>query len=238
MLKEAIEKIQQLSDWPKHLVIGGQDYINGNLKLVVPPARPAFELQTLTGLVDVLSAAPTSFTRGDWLAHVMSHTKVLVEAKQEDGYGRRARFADCSLQDGEQFPFNRFIDREAFVIGLQSRFVENDDSKALLKLTSSMTNEGATISEDDGVSQKVTIKQGVSLKDFQTVRPRWSLRPFRTFREVMQPSSEFVLRLKGEPGTVPQCALFEADGGHWKLDAVLAIKQWLEAKGLGLPVVA
>jgi hypothetical protein len=37
---------------------------------------------------------------------------------------------------------------------------------------------------------------------------------------------------------VPECALFEADGGKWKLDAVLTMKAWLEEKALGLPVVA
>ena len=39
-------------------------------------------------------------------------------------------------------------------------------------------------------------------------------------------------------GGVPECALFEADGGAWKLDAVLIIKHWLEEQALGLPVVA
>jgi hypothetical protein len=31
---------------------------------------------------------------------------------------------------------------------------------------------------------------------------------------------------------VPECALFEADGGTWKLDAVLTIKVWLEDRNL------
>lgn len=238
MLKEFVEKIQALSDWPKHIEIEGQSYINGNLKLIVPPALPVFQLMTLSGLVDLLAAAPDSFVREEWLVHVVSHERVVIEAKSDDAYGRRERFADCCLLDGEQFPCNRFLDREMFVIGLQSRFVENQDSKVLLKLTSSMSNDGAVLSEDDGVSQKVTTRQGVSLKDAQTVKPRWTLKPFRTFREIDQPASEFVLRLKGEPGTVPVCALYEADGGKWKLDAVLAIKAWLEAKALGLPVVA
>jgi len=39
-------------------------------------------------------------------------------------------------------------------------------------------------------------------------------------------------------GQVPTCALFEADGGRWKLDAVLASKQWLLGKNIGLNIVA
>lgn len=39
-------------------------------------------------------------------------------------------------------------------------------------------------------------------------------------------------------GGVPECALFEADGGKWKLDAVLTIKAWLEDQHLNIPVIA
>lgn len=55
---------------------------------------------------------------------------------------------------------------------------------------------------------------------------------------VLQPESEFIFRLRSQAGAIPECALFEADGGKWKLDAVLAIKAWLEQQQLGLPVVA
>jgi len=55
------------------------------------------------------------------------------------------------------------------------------------------------------------------------------LRPYRTFREIEQPASLFVLRLqKGRDGELPRAALFEADGGQWKLEACQAIKHWLD----------
>jgi hypothetical protein len=54
------------------------------------------------------------------------------------------------------------------------------------------------------------------------------LSPYRTFRELNQPESAFIFRMRGGgEGKAPQCALFEADGGKWKLDAVQAIKLWL-----------
>lgn len=238
MIEQAINRVVALAERPKTYVIDGKTYIDGSLKLLAPPASPGFTLHTLSGLVDLLGAQPSEFKTEDWLIHVVAHHRVVIEAKQDDGFERRPTLAVCSMEDGEPFPFNRFIDRETFVIGLQSRFVPNADSQALLKLTSSLSNDGAVISEDDGVSQKVTTKQGVTLKNTEIVRPWWSLKPFRTFREIEQPASEFVLRLKGEPGMVPACALFEADGGKWKLDAVLAIKSWLDSKNLGLPIVA
>ena len=238
MLKEAIDKIQALADWPKHLSIGGKDYINGsNLTLLTPPMATPFKLMTLSGLVDLLRASP--LVKDDWLLHVRSHGHVVVERRQDDGYGRRLCLATCELQDGEPFRFGQFIDREAFTIALLSRFVPGADCPELLRITSSIAAGATATSEDDGISQSVNMKAGVVLKELKTVKTRWTLQPFRTFREIEQPASEFVFRLRGgESAEVPSCALFEADGGKWKLDAVLAIKAWLEAKNLGLPVVA
>lgn len=239
MISDAIEKIQELvENTEHHLSISGRDYITGEWTEVVPPSLAPFSLRTLTGLVDVLKAAPDSFHPEEWIVHVLNPTKVAVEAKRDDQYGRRAVFASCELLAADPYPVGRFLDREAFVIGLLTQFVENDDLKSLLRLTSSMSTDGAMLSEDDGVSQKVTIKGGIALKQMETVRPRWTLQPYRTFREIEQPVSMFCFRVKGETGTVPACALFEADGGKWRLDAVLAIKAWLDGKQIGIPVVA
>ena len=54
-----------------------------------------------------------------------------------------------------------------------------------------------------------------------------TLAPFRTFRDVAQPASLFVLRVQGG-GETPNVALFEADGGAWRLAAIENIKKWLE----------
>jgi len=52
--------------------------------------------------------------------------------------------------------------------------------------------------------------------------------PFRTFREVLQPASPFVLRVQaGAQGGLPTVGLFEADGGAWRLSAVEGIRGWL-----------
>lgn len=239
MIAEAMEKVQALVEKAEqHLTVDGRNYLTGDWREIVPPAVTPFSLRTLTGLVDVVKAAPDSFHPDEWIAHVLTPTKVIVEAKSDDEYGRRAVFASCELLAAEPYPFGRFLDREAFVIGLLSQFVESDELIGLLRLTSSMSNDAATLSEDDGVSQKVTVKSGIALKELATVRPRWVLKPYRTFREIDQPASMCLFRVKGEAGSVPSCALFEADGGTWRLDAVLAIKAWLEGKGLGLSVVA
>lgn len=124
------------------------------------------------------------------------------------------------------------------MIGLQSRFVSTPDLVETLKLASNLTASTVAQAEDDGISQRTAVKQGVFLKDNVTVKARVKLKPYRTFREVDQPASEFIFRLRSRDGAVPECALFEADGGQWKLDAVLTIQTWLKDQELGLSVVA
>ena len=49
--------------------------------------------------------------------------------------------------------------------------------------------------------------------------------------EVDQPVSPFVLRLRGGGnGSLPSCALFEADGGKWRLAAIENVKAWLASR--------
>lgn len=65
------------------------------------------------------------------------------------------------------------------------------------------------------------------------------LAPYRTFREVTQPLSPFVLRMKqGREGGLPTVALFEADGGKWKLDAIAFIRDFLREKIETVPIIA
>lgn len=61
----------------------------------------------------------------------------------------------------------------------------------------------------------VEARQGVALNALIEIKPRVMLRPFRTFLEVEQPESEFLLRVDPDEGI----GFFEADGGIWKLEA-------------------
>ena len=54
------------------------------------------------------------------------------------------------------------------------------------------------------------------------------LRPYRTFLEVEQPASEFVFRMKQDKYDGITCAIFEADGGAWKVAAMKAIKDYMQ----------
>lgn len=238
MLKEFVEKIVSLAPVGR-FQIGMREYVDRPVSLVEPPREYApLELMTLYGLVDAVRAKVDEVEPDEWVVEVMSHQGVRIVSRSTSQYGKREVLLSVGLSDGEVFPFGRFLSREEFVIGLQSRFVQQGDVLEVLRLASGLEVSAVMVAEDDGISQRTTTRQGIALKETVTVKGRVKLRPYRTFREVEQPVSEFVFRLRAKEGMVPECALFEADGGAWKLDAVLTIKAWLEAKNLNIPVIA
>lgn len=237
MLQEFVQKILDLAG-PRSIEINGLPYADGALHLVADPPLSCVALLTLTGLADLVRHRTDALAPDSYLLHVVSHAEVALVQKQTDEYGRRVCLARVKLDDGHPFSFGRFLDREEFVIGLQSRFVASPDLVETLKIASNLEASTVVQSEDDGISQRTTVKQGVQLKEVVKVKGRVVLRPYRTFREVEQPGSEFVFRLRSDNGAIPHCALFEADGGKWKLDAVLAIKAWLDGQALDIPVIA
>ena len=95
-----------------------------------------------------------------------------------------------------------------------------------MDLLSRICKDDSVTSEDNGVSQTVSARSGIGLKRLENLKSRIKLIPYRTFTEVEQPESEFILRLDSQ-GRV---GLIEADGGKWRLDAKDKIKAYLESR--------
>ena len=128
------------------------------------------------------------------------------------------------------FNFNHFMDQEKFCINLQSKFIDDPDTDRALLLKFAGTVEAGTVAEygDDGVTQKATVKTGIASKGDAIVPNPAKLRPYRTFLEVEQPVSEFIFRMKQDKCEGITCAIFEADGGAWKVAAMKSIKDYLQ----------
>ena len=133
-------------------------------------------------------------------------------------------------------PFDTYMNVEDFQITVQSMFADSPNRALVLQLSGSLRREQSTETADDGVSQKVTINRGVATADNVIVKNPVVLRPLRTFYEVDQPDSPFILRFNEDA----EAALFEGDGGAWKLEAVANIHRWLIEKleGCNVEVIA
>lgn len=171
--------------------------------------------------------------------HVKDHLTVNLVSLDTDEHGRRQLLAGATPVPFEGFKFGAYLDHESFVIGVASKFSGTPDRDYVIDVASSITSGAARTSEDDGLQQTVAVQRGMKLKGNVAVRNRVELAPFRTFPEVGQPISPFLFRLKGDADNeTPTLALFDADGGKWKLAAIQEIQKYIEKLNLGLPIVA
>ena len=113
---------------------------------------------------------------------------------------------------------------------LQSSFTDSGDKEVLQKYTGLVRDEAVKETGDDGISQAVTIKTGVASVGQAVVPNPVTLAPYRTFPEVDQPLSKFIFRMQEGP----KAAIFEADGGAWRNQAIKNIKEYLEKELEGL----
>lgn len=231
MIKEALQYIVGLSE-PKVDEIDGEMYSDKPLyRICYNPKATPIELTTLRSLVDYIKSKSDTM-KDKMIVHVVSPTQVKLYSNLD-----LDRVRECMVEvnaELPQFPFNKFVGHENFIIGVQSKFISNSDTDLLLKFAG--TVEGGTIADygDDGVSQKATVKTGLASKSDAVIPSPVTLKPYRTFTEVEQPESQFIFRMKEDKYEGVQCALFEADGGAWKLNAMENIKEYLESELDGL----
>lgn len=216
----------------------GRKYINKDLKAMETPLRTALEISTLGSLIELCKAdfkdkqAFEGFDSEDHVIHVVDEERVQVVSALSNEWRKREVIIDCKLQGTIGFRFGQYLSHEEFFIGVLANFTQTDDKDYVLRIAASVTAERVVTSDDDGISQGVGLKAGVSLKTQETLKNRVSLAPFRTFREISQPMSDFIFRVKQDGDQMPKLALFEADGGKWKLEARDNISRFLSA---GIP---
>ena len=129
--------------------------------------------------------------------------------------------------------FGRYMDTELFNTQLLSKFIDTPARAELFRVIKSMTKEQGCTTTDDGISQVITTKQGVSMAQNVVFQNPVPLKPMRTFTEVDQPESNFTLRVDEDAN----CALYEADGGAWKNEAVINIHDYLKNNLYGQNIV-
>lgn len=219
-----IDKIEELSK-VEVLDVGGRPYATKKLSPIYDPQPNALTINTLTGLADYLNANADKLVLGETIVHIESHVSVKLLSVLEGSFKQRSSFLHVQSIT-EPFGFGRWTEVEKFVIALQSQFEQDAMTAALLRLVGNLQDGAVRNFTDDGVTQSVTAKTGIARVGEMEVPNPVTLAPFRTFLEIAQPDSRFVFRLKQGDG-MPLCALFEADGGGWQLEAIKRIRDWL-----------
>ncbi|MEF2589919.1 MAG: hypothetical protein U0M81_08215 [Oscillospiraceae bacterium] len=212
MLAKMIDKIVSLKE-TKTFEIGGQTYADSQLTRI-PPHVDRPECIEVSGLDGICKLIRTELAKLDTVVMVQAkaHNAVEVMTTYLGDFSRNMLYKAKADAPGLRTGFRG---REVALIELRSLFIPNEGTAYLLDLLSRMTDENSVTTRDNGVTQQVEAKQGVSLNMLVDIKPRVQLQPFRTFLEITQPESEFLIRVDPQEGI----GFFEADGGIWKLEA-------------------
>lgn len=233
-IKEALKYVVDLAAQEKKVIdVAGVPHYDTNihsLKELEPKRYYAknLKLNTLDSLIEYYKNDINEINKERTIVVVDGPTTVRVFTEDDD---RKERTELISVRaELPSIRFDEFMPSDQFNVELQSRFMagQDDDRELVIDYASRLLIENGADIEDDGVSQITTIRTGVANRDKAKAPNPVELTPYRTFLEVKQPSSDFILRLNGDA----KLALFEADGGFWKIEAVRLVQEYL-TKALG-----
>ena len=233
--REFINKIEELTlEGEKSQMILGRTFYRG--REILDDQLETITLSTLDGF-----AALTNHLYDRKVpifgAQVVSPTVVKLLGAP-DRHKRREVLIHTEVPKRGQFPFENWLSQEDFVTMAQACFVHTDLLTDILTVIGTLKAGRVTTYEDDGVTQQVAAAAGVERSRLIEVPNPVSLRPWRSFVEVDQPVSDFILRLRGgDEQQKPQIGLYEVVAGEWRLDAMNKIFAYLDEKLKGeIPV--
>lgn len=237
MIEEAIRKVMELTPGKYVLDAFGRQIWNKNGATLPDPSWPTLGFVSLTALEEYIKEAhPQEILDKDFI-HIASPELVVFQGPVT-GEKRIVNTYAQAKCDYRPFVFGCWIPTEEFIIGLQTMFVQDETTAKLLKVVGNLSSDTQIKTLDNGVSQEVTARAGITMVDNVELPNPVELRPYRTFLEVVQPKSEYVLRMQKNSYGI-SCALFDVGGNLWKTEAVKAIKEWLELilAGTDIPVL-
>lgn len=229
MLKEFIEHIQQTTK-PIVQEIEGRTFCitsEGNYAEIRPTIDhpDTLPLHSLDALVKLIKTEAVAICKTLYIT-IPDHMTVdcFAQPNADERFFRQF-FYQAKATDVPGWEARTQFSFDEAMIALRTRFQKTVDTDYTLKLLSEITTGAKVTFNDNGVATTVVTQKGIALQGNETIRPIVSLKPYRTFQEVEQPVSEFLIRINDRG-----INFIEADGGMWKLNARENVKAFLEDK--------
>lgn len=230
MLKEAIEKIESMAQ-PTIFAIGDDNFAittDGTAHQIRPQidTPDTLELNSLDALVKLIRTEALAKKREGNPLYITIPSHLCVKCFERPDPEKRCFrriFYTASATDVPGWDERTSLAFEEAQIALRTRFQETPDTLYALQLLSNITAGAKLTMNDNGIATTVVSQKGIALQGNEVIRPIVKLRPYRTFQEIDQPESTFLIRI-----TERAISFIEADGGMWKLHARETIKKYLE----------
>lgn len=227
MLKEFIAHIQKTTQPLIHEVEGSTFVINaeGEYQEMLPTIfhPDTLSLNSLDALVKLVKTEASEMDTPLYIT-IPDHMTVRCfgQPSTDERYFRQVYY-EAHATDVPGWGEKNTLGFEEAQIALRTRFQETQDTLYTMKLVSDISLGAKVIYNDNGIATTITTQKGVALQTNEQIRPIVKLRPYRTFQEVEQPESIFLIRVSDRG-----ISFIEADGGMWKLSARETIKKFLE----------
>lgn len=228
MLKEAIEKIVSLAN-PVVTEVDGVSYLfdkEAGYTQIKPDLDQVetIALSSLDAMVKFVTREAVALTDSILFLTIPNHMTVACFTSPDKGSRNlRTYLYNAKATDVPGWDASMKLGFEDAQIALRTRFQHTNDIEYAQKLLSDITTGCKVTYNDNGVATTIVTQQGVALQGKATIRPILNLRPYRTFQEVEQPDSDFLIRVNDR-----YISFIEADGGMWKLAAREMVKAYLE----------
>ena len=230
MLKEFIEHIQKTTQ-PLITNVNGSTFritADGNVKEILPTIfhPDTLDLNSLDALVTMVRTEASEMDAPLYIAVPDCKTvRCFGQSRDYDERCFRQVYYEAHATDVPGWDQKVTLGFEEAQIALRTRFQETPDTLYAMKLVSDISLGAKVIYNDNGIATSVTTQKGVALQTNEQIRPLVKLRPYRTFQEVEQPESIFLIRVSDRG-----ISFIEADGGMWRLTARETIKKYLEGR--------
>lgn len=233
MNKELAQYIVSIAqEAPKTIEVGGRTFMvhRGDVREIKEGRISPLHTNTLTSIIDYIKMPGGP---DEWVIHVERHDKVVLTTHATGIDNERDVFVIAEIK-APGFPCDEFHDAEKFMVMAMSRLFDTPDKKRLLDFIGDIQDVEEQRVKDNGTSQTITARSGIATVADKGVPNPMELAPFRSFPDVAQTISPFILRVrKGQQ--CPQVGIFEADGGAWKSDTIREIAAHLHTALLECP---
>lgn len=201
---------------------------DGNVKEILPTIfhPDTLDLNSLDALVTMVRTEASEMDAPLYIAVPDCKTvRCFGQSRDYDERCFRQVYYEAHATDVPGWEAKTALGFEEAQIALRTRFQETPDTLYAMKLVSDISLGAKVIYNDNGIATTITTQKGVALQTNEQIRPLVKLRPYRTFQEVEQPESIFLIRVSDRG-----ISFIEADGGMWRLTARETIKKYLEGR--------
>lgn len=241
---DAVNKIESLvkaANEKENAVLQINDeryWVGSKERIVVDPRPETIMVSSLSAIVAYITDNRESLEKEKIFIHVVDHSCVKVRGIFEGPNKKRTLYMEAGLEkDFQVFPFGQFMSSEQFNIGLLSLFENTEDGVTLCEIVATLKSEESAENEDDRATTKRKTYKGVYTTSQKEIPQVISLKPYRTFLQVDQPESPFILRIRTDADHRITCALMEADGGAWRHTAMANICEYLRNALPGVQII-